>query len=72
MAHSKKPNVDVFPYGPGQGAAALQFCWHDRPGIELQTKDGRVIARYHHKQLRPCNPEIWATYFDPPVHLAKR
>lgn len=59
--------VDILRYGPERGKEALQFCWHDRPGIELQTEDGRVIARYYRKQLRPVNPEIWASYFRPGV-----
>jgi hypothetical protein len=31
-----------------------------------------VIARYSHRQLRPVNPDIWATYFDPPIAVKGR
>jgi hypothetical protein len=69
MSQPKNRSVDVIKWKPHQGKEALHFCWHDRAGIELQTEDGRVIATYHHKQLRPCNPEIWATYFKPGVEI---
>ncbi len=69
MTQPKTRDLDIIKWEPHQGREALGFCWHDRSGIELQTNDGRVIARYHHKQLRPVNPEIWATYFVPGIDV---
>lgn len=63
--------MDILRFGPKQGEEAFQFCWHDRKGIELRTNepDDRVIARHHHGQLRPCNPEVWSEYFKPPIYI---
>ena len=63
--------MDTLRFSPQQGEDAFQFCWHDRKGIELRTNepDDRVIARHHHGQLRPCNPEVWAGYFRPPIFI---
>ncbi len=69
MPAPKKPAPDVMTFGPSEGKMALEFCWHERPGIELRTNDGRVMATNHHKHLRPKNPEVWATYFVPPVEI---
>jgi hypothetical protein len=66
--------MDILRWGPNMGELAHNFCWHDRPGIELRTElpDDRVIATYRYRQLRPCNFEVWAEYFKPPIRFDKK